>query len=542
MKNIVYLLIIFISANLRSQETNTLELLEIINHINGKSVKFYNFIEYKDDLFITSDSGVYKIEDDKLIKFNSEKGFLKINSKKQKIDFVKTSPSNVIKDAELIKIMPSILINQLTDAIKKNDYIFIISNSDLFILKKKNYTVGLKGISIRTLSEKYIGTYKGIYDYKENLIDSFPDYTNSYIREFGNEVIINYDGIYRLKDSISTHFRNPITGEFRIFNKNLGFVENTEKLNDSTYFILTNKGIFLTDFFFNLRVIDTSTQVDRSQIYKLPKLIHNYNISDSNPENRVLFYHNQKLKLSDYNFNEIITIHEFKTAVISFCFFNDKLFYIDEEGVKTYFNSKVNFLIDQNEYHTVKVINENSLLLASDLGLFKYDLAKNSLISISNQEFNRKAIKITKDTIYAGSTNGLYKIGVNDFMNLKPKISYNKYNFDYFLFLSLLIIIGLLILIYLRDSKGVIEIEKDIVQEINNYIDLNLNKVTVASIQQEFNVSYRKLSKIYDGIGPGKIIETRRKHKLKNLKDQGLSLDQISLLTGYNLQYLKRLN
>ena len=84
-------------------------------------------------------------------------------------------------------------------------------------------------------------------------------------------------------------------------------------------------------------------------------------------------------------------------------------------------------------------------------------------------------------------------------------------------------------------------LSEDITREsILNYINDNLKIVTLASIQREFKVSYRRLSKIL-GESPGKTIEKERKKILYSRTNKNKSMVELSAITGYSVPYLKKI-
>ncbi len=535
MKKIIFIMIIFISPVINAQFISGHDLIKVVDNINNKPVFFLNLLKDENQTYVGSNLGVFKIEDAKLMKINDQKGFVKLSKMGDKLTFspdleYETNTTNT----DLLNL-PKIIEDEITSSIHQNGKLIIVSKGKLLFYKKVLLEKSFIDKSIRSISQNYVGTYSGIYKKNETHLDLFPNYTNSYIREFDNEVFVNYDGLYVKKDKgEGKNYRRLVDGSIDMFGNRIGFAENVEKINDSTYFIFTSKGLYISNFEDSLSPVDTIDHLSRST--DPTKFIHHFVIDD-----RILYYKDQTLKVVNSSFDDISEIHQFKRPVKDFSIFENHLYFINDIGVSDLYFSNENSLIESDIFHTVVAINKNCLGLLSNQGFYKYEIDKNKIISLNNNEFNSKALEIFGDTIYAGSINGLYKINVNDFIEYTP-IEYSTKNFNLSLTISLilLLVIGVLIIILIRKPRHITK--PNLLDEINNYIEENLANVTVLGIQENFSISYRKLNQISDNLSPGKLIEKKRKYKIKTLIRKGESLQEISKQTGYKIEYLKKID
>ena len=90
-------------------------------------------------------------------------------------------------------------------------------------------------------------------------------------------------------------------------------------------------------------------------------------------------------------------------------------------------------------------------------------------------------------------------------------------------------------------TEDTIDPAAKLVDDINAFIDNNLSTITVQKIQEEFSLSYRKLNQLTGNTGPGKIIENKRRLMTKKLFQKGVTLQEISEITGYKMEYLRKL-
>lgn len=528
-------MIIFISPLINAQFIKGHELINVVDNINNKPAFFFNLLKDENQTYVGSNLGVFKIEDAKLMKINDQKGHVKLSKKGDKLIF---SP-NLVYETNTINTdllnLPKLIEDEITSSIYQNGKLIIISKGKLMFYKKVLLKKSFIGKSIRSISQNYVGTYSGIYKKNETHLDLFPNYTNSYIREFDNEVFINYDGLYVKRDKgEGKNYRRLVDGSIDLFGNKIGFAENVEKINDSTYSIFTSTGLYISNFEDLLIPIDTSYNTSRS--IDQTKFIHHFVIDD-----RILYYKDKTLKVVNSSFDDISEIHRFKRPVKDFSFFENHLYFINDIGVSDFYFSNENSLIESDIFHTVLAINENCLGLLSNQGFYKYEIDKNKIISLNNNEFNSKALEIFGDTIYAGSVNGLYKININDFIKYAPiKNSTKNFNVSFTISLILLLVVVVLVIILIRKPRHITK--PNLLDEINNYIEENLANVTVSGIQENFSISYRKLNKISNNLSPGKLIEKKRKNKIKTLIRKGESLQEISMQTGYKIEYLKKID
>ena len=113
-----------------------------------------------------------------------------------------------------------------------------------------------------------------------------------------------------------------------------------------------------------------------------------------------------------------------------------------------------------------------------------------------------------------------------------------------------LIIIGILLLgslgyliIHRRIKNSYASISNVLFErkDIENYIDSNLNQVTIISIKEHFNLSNRSLYEILKPLKPGQLIAQKRKLKADKLYNDGADNETIAKITGFSTSYLKKI-
>ena len=200
---------------------------------------------------------------------------------------------------------------------------------------------------------------------------------------------------------------------------------------------------------------------------------------------------------------------------------------------------------------------ENFIFVTSDLGLHLYDMNSEIIgTNVMSEELNKKAFYATKDSLYLGGVNGLYRFDYNALVNMfLKKVNQKKSEinpFDDFVksyqwqliggFVFLLLVSNL---VFFRKYKTAQKIKilasRDIKQEIENYIEENLSSVNIEKLKSEFSLSNNQLYSHMGSVNPGEVIRAKRVSLVKKLRKNNISEDQISMATGFSISYLKKI-
>ena len=538
----ILLLIIFVQSTSLFNSRSEFELIKVTSSYGKNRVVFYNIIKTEyDEVFIGSSIGVLKWTPENLtLKDKSVLGNMKISSKKRNGYYYDNALIDEINTSKKFNyLLPAEYNNHEIPFASIDNYLLLVVNGKLYLFNKLNYIKSLKGKSIRSISKNYVGTYTGIYKNNKLQVD-LPNYTNSYIREFGNEVIVNYDGIL-LKDSIRVTEHRGVIGNFEYDGIDLGYALDVFKFKN-IYILFTTKGIWRTTFKNKPTKIVEFEEVNRMDIEKTPKFIDFIESNDKEPP-RILFYAEKSLELLNLNNFEATKIKTILNGAKDIKRRNNSTYWIDKENLNTLDtnNQIISLLSNTYDFHTLYPINNNLIVLTSDLGLFKFNIQSKELTKVLDNEFNRLALYQKNDTLYIGGVDGLIKYSIKDIIAFKP-IKFNSSIDSLYVTITVLSSI-IVILIILYFNKKTVKIEQNtpsIEDQINDYITNNLSSVSVVAIQKEFNISYRQLSNIYKPFGPGKKIQQLRTEKTLKMIAAGDNLNLISNTTGYSIGYIKK--
>ena len=538
----ILLLIIFVQSTSLFNSRSEFELIKVTSSYGKNRVVFYNIIKTEyDEVFIGSSIGVLKWTPENLtLKDKSVLGNMKISSKKRNGYYYDNALIDEINTSNKFNyLLPAEYSNHEIPFASLDNYLLLVVNGKLYLFNKLNYIKSLKGKSIRSISKNYVGTYTGIYKNNKLQVD-LPNYTNSYIREFGNEVIVNYDGI-SIKDSIRVTEHRGVIGNFEYDGIDLGYALDVFKFKN-IYILFTTKGIWRTTFKNKPTKIVEFEEVNRMDIENTPKFIDFIESNDKEPP-RILFYAEKSLELLNLNNFETTKIKTILNGAKDIKRRNNSTYWIDKENLNTLDtnNQIISLLSNTYDFHTLYPINNNLIVLTSDLGLFKFNIQSKELTKVLDNEFNRLALYQKNDTLYIGGVDGLIKYSNKDIIAFKP-IKFNSSIDSLYVTITVLSSI-IVILIILYFNKKTVKIEQNtpsIEDQINDYITNNLSSVSVVAIQKEFNISYRQLSNIYKPFGPGKKIQQLRAEKTLKMIAAGDNLNLISNTTGYSIGYIKK--
>jgi len=541
----VYILLIFIRTPIFGQINTQFELINVINNIDEESVDFYNLLKTeKNELFVGSSIGVLKWNDNSFERVDkSIVGNVKIDLKtKSGYKFSNASIEEINRTSEFNYLLPQKFSNNIFSSKIIGSNLFMVVENKIYHFKNLEYIKEFEGISVRVISENFIGTYNGIF--KNNTLDpKAPSYTNSYIREFGDEVIINFDGIYRENLNGYQYFRS-FDGRFKIDSIDMGYALDTQKVDDK-YFALTTNGLWLTNFEGELIDILKFNELNRSDVYQTPKFIDFLEASSQEPK-RILYYLNQAITILDIESLSFAKVIDVPDGAIDIKRFKNHTYWIDRENINLLdSNNKIQPIYPNNFYfHTLYPLNETYLALSSDIGLYRLNIETKEIVKLFSNECNRLALNVLNDSLNIGLVNGLVKYPVNEFITYTPQVSSSMIESEIVLILLLLVFITILVFNLMVKKNKVVPIELDknnLAEDITNFIKGNLQNSDVNFIKEKFNISYRQLAKLYHPIGPGKMIENIRKQEVEKMILNGESLKSISLKSGYSLSYLRKI-
>jgi hypothetical protein len=505
-----------------------------ISSINNDRV-FYNLIKHKSKIFVGTSEGIYQFDlNNELIKYDrSINGVINSNLNKSYVFKIKYINSPVS--------LPNSYNKTVTDFAINGNNLYVISRGVLFVYKKKAYTF-TRYNSVRSISENCVGTYNGVIVNGIKLKKT--QYTDGQIKEFGDITFVCFNGL----TAVDSNQEKILywNDNSKSSNAQFGKAENIFSIGNSDYILITSKGIYHYNYILNsFNLIYSSV----NKIIPIRNKLHNIQ-----NDNEFHFIDDDKfLTLNTLNFKTSIFQDELKYEIIDIleCSFDGSNFYaLSKDNLLLNFKKSndgiqiVNALQLKYPYHTI-VDSESLIFLMGNNGLSVYEKTLKKIhYDYINDEFNKNATFKNKGDLSFGSIHGVYKIeNVNSLNksyyleNLNSNDYSNKYSYLVFIVLFIFIITAILMLRTVRKQNLSNE---ELVVELKKFIKKNLRTVTLASLEEQFNLDYYVLNNLQKDFSPAKYIRQERNLKAKELFQKKMDISKISDLTGYSESYLLR--
>lgn len=542
MRRIIFFLGIIISILFCRQQLSANDTLIISVHTNEF---FYNINEdASGTVYVGTSEGLYKIVAGSLQKVNNEPGYVIV----QKDEIVRSSYYGTKATNKFKNLLPANYSEFPHQSYEVNQYIFIICKGALFTYEITEYSTHMKEQSVRCFTNNSIGTYGGIYIYGKRL--ELPTYSSGNIYEKDSIFYICYDGLaIHYPDGETKLFVRSTTGETKIADETIGYAREIRQLSDGSFLFSSTTGLYLIDSSFtSVRILYNS--LDNSA----PVIIDVYDLKHIKI---VDFTDNEKLYRFSLDQNEILEVSNFNKPVHDGLKLSSEIvseYVILTESEIIVFNNESKTEVKASgliQAHSIIPFGEDILVISSQNGLYLFFLKTNEISSVLFEgiEFNKRALWNSGDTLKVGTTSGYLVITKNELIDLyKERVERNKMkesNFYVLVIIAISIIVLLLLGYYISIKQKKISLasvpKKITTIEIEDYIQANLNIVTLDTLKAHFKINNKDLYGITAPNKPGSIISDFRKAKAKELVKKGKSLEVISGITGFSISYLKKI-
>ena len=530
--------------------------VRLIKYID-EGVVFSNTIKVENKVFVGSQNGVYQLNGVDLVLVEERvKGFIERNQRSggfSKLD--KSLVSFVGSDHFILDQLPKDYQFDVSVA-STQKIIYVVASGKLFLFEALPYSKYLNGVSVRSMSPTIISTYQGAFSFDSfaSILKEEPGYANGYTRDFNGKTFICFDGlaVYEDGENIANLMllNEELRPEFAVGDERYGFIRDIQLINDQRYLIATSNGVYTFDYEYQtVQLIERNTQgVDPVLI------VQNDPMQSAEP----LLWYAINGRIRGYNFPRSmifkdLAVYEHKAPINDGAvnifgegYISPSIYLAAEDGLYrvTYSNKDKVELLSEEAFKTIRALNDSTLALTNDLGLYRFDLKSRNLQLVITEEFNKKALEIFNDTLHVGSVNGLYKVSSTNFLKYNTsskrltmsELFQLAWKFRDFIYL---VIAFLLISFTIRKERNRSKIKSK--SQIERYIATHLSKVTVADLMNEFRLSYNGLNSLLKPLTAAQFIRETRKQAIRRLKSKGFSTAEIAKKTGYNTQYLQKI-
>ena len=413
----------------------------------------------------------------------------------------------------------------------QTDFELELRNGGVQIDKSLEFKHLFSGKSIRYIGPNFVATYQGLF--RKHKKFSELTYSNGTIREFGDSVLVSWDGFTIFHENDFYDFTSYDTIGTEINNEPLGFTRDAY-LFGNKIFLLTTEGVFS---------FDVKTQ-ELTTVYR------------ERNERIQLFFNEIGIDGKKYAFmiglgSSRIRIFLDGTYSILETFDSPFTYYNSEQAILVFPNRIIDYPAQRtisinNNYHFIFKV-DDVYYGASDNGLFAY-ADRSGPLQLNTIEYNARSFRITQESVYLGSVQGLYKYPF-DYLRKQATSFPQKIDqtvdpiFIGFVILGVLILIGFTVLLANLNARIDNTIKSKIPKEVTRnilveYISSNINHVSISGLCNEFNLSQKELYSYFPESSPGVVIKQTRLLKAKSLFEEGKSNSIIAAETGYSKKYL----
>ncbi|WP_269686447.1 helix-turn-helix domain-containing protein [Flavobacterium lacustre] len=499
---------------------------------------YYNIIQDKDgNIYTGSSGGVQKWEGEMAKSVQNELGYVDLNNKGELE--VRRGGIKKYENRKFNHLLPYPNDPKEQFYAKTEKKLYIVTGGRLYLFDIIPYSIIYRNHSIRTISKNYVGTYSGIYRKGTKL--EFPPFTEGHIREIEDTGYIYFSN-QLLLISADRPEKNSITKIKMVARQTLGEVDDIfyDTKNQFIYYFCNN-GMYKTD-----------------KYGKQAKFIYRKKGQDpvlftSKFENIIMFCSEENFMIYDLISNKISTNFSLPSTILSAIYLNGKNYLLTTNELYAETDTGFSKIAEFNDAHTLLSINDKQLIVATNFGLYTYNLeTKEIQIVINGVEFNKRALYTEKNILYAGSINGLYKIDLNKLQLLidnnksKSQITYQNNHWT-ILTAVLLCVIFLLIFVLIKVRKKLKLKESTVLyqkkisrNDIIQFIENNISTVGIKTINEHFKINTIQLYNLLKPKKPGNIITDLRKELVVKLRKEGKNVKEISEATGFSETYIYR--
>lgn len=544
-----FLLALFLQKVSLGQNRDT-----ILNMVISKPY-FYNLAKTADNkIYVGSSDGIMQIDGIKVSQYDMAKGYVMLSEKG--IPTIDTTGIRYYKERKFLHLLPFPEMNRDEYHSNAGDYFYICSGGRIYIFDIVPYEYSYPNHSIRTISKDFVGTYSGIYFKEKKLDNPIANFTDGYIRQYGDKAFIcNYELSILKNDASLTDSVVWGANYFRYQNEHNPFTNDIFPSPDKQHYFLATQN--------KLLLVDTGFTRD-SVLFEHNKKDAPIELITQCPTS-LMFTVNEELYGYTYGSGKIDSFIKLKEPIQGGEYFENQVYLITSRAFyRINSGQKLEKLVHLEKAHSLLMISGSEFIISTDLGLYLFNVASRSLsIIIKGVEFNKKALYKNDNFIYAGSVNGLYKIRIID---IPAIIEMNKSNLQLAnkskekTIIIVMSAFFLLVLVFsialfrrkLNAAKETIEIlrkpaepvepEEPVTKEkMEEFIKNNISTVSIKMLMNEFKMNAPQLYIILNPDKPGALIQKIRLEQFKKMKTEGKTNREISEVIGLSVSYLKKM-
>ncbi len=511
---------------------------------------YYNVVKnWKGEIYAGSSDGIFQFKESKPVKLNENKGYLKIDQKGNVI--IDTNGIKYHQQQSMMHLLPYPTEKRDEYHAGNDNYFYITSGGRMHVYEILPYAYKLRNHSIRTISSNFIGTYSGIF-YKNRLLGPpVSTFTDGYIREYNGKVFMCTNGldVFDMDGFINGNNISSIK---------LPTDYNFTPARDIRYSNKFKKYVVASGN--RLGILDSNLK-SVIEIFKAPLQEEIVLLNETLRYNLFYFSSGNQLYMLDLSNNQIVRSNTIKETITDGNIQLQSKYLLTSNGLYQQLGEGIlNKIVELRKAHTMLVVSENEFIISTDEGLYLYRQNENKLQTlIPGVEFNKRALFLERNKLYAGSINGLYILDLNQIdiiiRHSEKMLTSDELNkIPIWILLVIASLICILIIILYNYKRRLQKIQQQLKLankgeekvklsrlDIINFIQNNLTTASLKSIVANFDTNNSMIYNLLSPDKPGDIIQQLRYEKVKELKIMGKSAKQIGEVTGLSDSYVRKI-
>ncbi len=530
---LLYILILFFPILAKSQDTSF-----VAKHFFSTPVR--NVFTVSDEIYVKTGDGLYKLVGQhwELQKMKFEKAYVFFDKDFFEADYL---PNRYLYNAEPISyLIPQKSIKNASKADVGNR-LFVSAGGSLFEYAiNNNYNHYYEGSSIRDIyleqGLKVISSYSGIF-VNDTIKIRKPEYSNGYLRKIRNRYFLSSDHLFELVPP--AEFREISSG----VNVFAGYSRKLVEYKNNIY-SLNTKSFNRLDSSFNLQPIHQGFEYYDMEL-----------VGDK------LLFCTQTGELFAYDGQSVNQILKLRTRIRDIYSFKNTVYLSSDDGAYTIegLNPATLRLFSNTPFTVMVLIDaQRNTWISTENGLYLLPDKKKELIPyISNVEFNRGALTLYNDTVYAGAISGLYVIDCYQVVKNFLPVYFNRIQANKTEQSKKLVFYGtgLIILLtglgfgyqaYKRKKARLIIPQKEetpslTIDQIAEAIRSH-NIMTVEGLAEFYKTNTVQLNRQFKAFDttPGKFMKTVKINYARELLKNKVPMAEVAAKLGYSASFIKK--
>jgi hypothetical protein len=512
---------------------------------------FYNVVkDRKGVVYAGTTEGVYRMEEATPVRVDGRKGYLKIDGEGRVA--IDSNGIRFHKQSGMSHLLPFPNEEKNEYHAGGEEYFYITAGGRMHVYEVRPYGRRFRNHSIRTISKNFTGTYSGIYYHNQLLKPPVSGFTDGYIREWNGKVFMCTHGLdvfdlKELENGADAPRMLPLAGDVNFVpSRDIRYLDYARK-----YLVASgNRLILLDSSLQQASVLFTGTGNDEVLLF-----------NENRTYGTMLFSQGNRTYTYQANLNKIVPSSVIDQTIMDADIREERGILLTSDALLLERGGRIERKAEGIELaHTLRAISEMEYVIATDRGLFLYNIPDDRLSTLVPQvEFNRRALHIQDGRLYAGSIDGLY---ILDLSNLSNIVAFHARKFETAGRPAIPAwLIGVLVILmggigwtnyHYRRRIRRMEMEKAHTEkpatqprlsreEIEAFIRDNLPNASLKTIIDHFRTNNSMVYSMLAPMRPGELIQSLRQERLRSMRNDGRKPAEIAEATGLSESYIRKI-